>query len=251
MISYKYEKKFSDSAKKIMEYLGCECEVIPSAADDKKLMDKYLAEYRRGLKEGFTPVIIIAEEVLADWFDDIVSEGKTPEQYRKDILAKSSEGGEQLIKDLDAERYEEMEEDDFDDEEIMGEVAGGEPLRKFISYRSFDDNSVVETILAYIPTTKPYEVFAWLPFGGWNECPDAENMIKIARYWFEKHNAVPVVIGHDTVEFQAPDLDKKTAIAVAKEHYAVCPDIVDQGVGTIGALADSLTKSIVWYFWWD
>ena len=242
----------SDNAKRIMNYLGCECKVIPPAANDEFLFGEYVVAYQKGLKEGFTPVIIIADEVLADWFDDdIVSEGKTLEQYRKDILAKSSEGGEQLIKDLDAERYEEMEEDEFDEEEIMGEVAGGEPLRKFISYRSFDDNSVVETILAYIPTTKPYEVFAWLPFGGWNECPNAEDMIKIARYWKEKYNATPVVIGHDTVEFQAPDLDKKTAIEVAKEHYAVCPDIVDQGVGTIGALADSLTKSIVWYFWWD
>jgi len=37
----------------------------------------------------------------------------------------------------------------------------------------------------------------------------------------------------------------------AVEHYAVCPDNVDQGIGTVAALADSLTKSTVWWFWWD
>ena len=27
-------------------------------------------------------------------------------------------------------------------------------------------------VLAEIPVSRPWEIFAWLPFGGWNECPD-------------------------------------------------------------------------------
>ena len=40
-------------------------------------------------------------------------------------------------------------------------------------------------------------------------------------------------------------------MALALEQYAFCPDIVEQGCGTIGYLADTLAKSNKWYFWWD
>ena len=43
----------------------------------------------------------------------------------------------------------------------------------------------------------------------------------------------------------------RTPFLLALEQYAYCNDIVDQGVGTIGALADGLMKSHNWYFWWD
>lgn len=39
----------------------------------------------------------------------------------------------------------------------------------------------------------------------------------------------------------------------AVEQYGFCPDVVDQGPeeATVGALADVLWQSTVWYFWWD
>jgi hypothetical protein len=40
-------------------------------------------------------------------------------------------------------------------------------------------------------------------------------------------------------------------MAVAREQYAYCPDIVDQGVGSIGELAAEHVCSPSWYFWWD
>jgi hypothetical protein len=33
--------------------------------------------------------------------------------------------------------------------------------------------------------------------------------------------------------------------------YEFCPDIVDQGVGTVARLAQELSKSRKLYFWWD
>jgi len=38
---------------------------------------------------------------------------------------------------------------------------------------------------------------------------------------------------------------------LAKEQYIFCNDIVDQGVGTVSALAATLLDSNYWYFWWD
>lgn len=273
----------SENAKKIIAYLGCRCEHFPPSLSDKALITKYAAAHKNWRKgAAFFPVIIVVDDTLTEWLTEIISEGKAPEQLREEILSKSSlyrkeintEGkskeqireearsnacadGKRLIEELIKTRIEEMELDDendylnFSEEDVISESCEGHAVRKFIGFCDYTDNSVKETILAYIPTTKPFEVFAWVPFGGWNECPCAEDMINLSRYWYLKHNAVPAVISHDTLEFFCAPLDIKSAMETAVEHYAVCPDNVDQGIGTIAALADSLTKSTVWWFWWD
>jgi hypothetical protein len=40
-------------------------------------------------------------------------------------------------------------------------------------------------------------------------------------------------------------------MALAWEQYWYCLDIVDQGVGSVSALAATLLNSTYWYFWWD
>jgi hypothetical protein len=41
------------------------------------------------------------------------------------------------------------------------------------------------------------------------------------------------------------------ALELAREQYSYCSDIVDQGVGTLNALAAALMENDWWYFWWD
>ena len=41
------------------------------------------------------------------------------------------------------------------------------------------------------------------------------------------------------------------ALDLAREQYAYCPDLVDQGTETLSALAASLLKDEWWHFWWD
>lgn len=108
-------------------------------------------------------------------------------------------------------------------------------------------------VMAEIPVKNPWEVFAYLPFGGWNECPDTLQMMSVLKYWHEKYGAVTAVITHDVLEVTVPEpvSDKQEALSLAIEQCNFCSDIVFQGVETIGALADILTKSRVWYFWWD
>ncbi len=273
----------SNNAQKIMNFLGCRCEYFPQSATNTALINEYGAarkQWRNGA--DFFPVIIVVGDTLAEWLTEIISEEKTPQQLREEILSKASlrdkllitegktreqileqarinacEDGKQLIQKLIETRREEMlfEEgmdfEDFSEADVLRESCESHAVRKFIGFRDYQKNCVMETILAYIPTRKPFEVFAWVPFGGWNECPPAEDMVKIARYWYFKYNAHPAVISHDTLEFLCAPLDMKNAMEAAVEHYAVCPDNVDQGIGTVAALADSLTKSTVWWFWWD
>jgi hypothetical protein len=54
----------------------------------------------------------------------------------------------------------------------------------------------------------------------------------------------------DTLEFdlkgQPPDLE-----AFAEQLYAFCPDIVDQGVGSLEALAEAIEGTGSVFLWWD
>ena len=98
-------------------------------------------------------------------------------------------------------------------------------------------------ILAKIPVKNPWEIFAYLPFGGWNECPNTPELMAVAKYWFEQHGAVPAAMSHDELEFLLPaPVSEKEAIDVAVELYGFCPDVIDQGPedATVGALADVL-----------
>ncbi len=75
-----------------------------------------------------------------------------------------------------------------------------------------------------------------------------------AKYWFEQYSAVPAVINSDELEFLLPaPVPKEKAMDAAEELYGFCPDVIDQGLddATVGALADVLRQSTVWYFWWD
>ena len=87
---------------------------------------------------------------------------------------------------------EEAEDDDLDwDEEVLGEMEGGEPNDRFANYWNDDTGMTYPLILAKIPVKNPWEIFAYLPFGNWNECPDTPDLMAVAKYWFEQHGAIP------------------------------------------------------------
>ena len=139
------------------------------------------------------------------------------------------------------------------DEDVLGEMEGGYDNRRFSSYWNSNNNMTYPLILAKIPVKNPWEIFAYLPFGNWNECPDTPELMAVAKYWFEKHGAIPAAMSHDELEFLLPALiSQDQAMELAVEQYGFCPDIVDQEDDpTVGALADVLRQSTVWYFWWD
>jgi hypothetical protein len=44
---------------------------------------------------------------------------------------------------------------------------------------------------------------------------------------------------------------RAAALDLAREQFLYCSDIVEQGVGTLSALAAALMENDWWYFWWD
>ncbi|HEV2947682.1 MAG TPA: DUF4253 domain-containing protein [Gemmataceae bacterium] len=107
--------------------------------------------------------------------------------------------------------------------------------------------------LVFVPTLVSWHVPAHLRFGGWNECPSDEEHAAIMKYWHEHFGAEVVGITNDVVEMlvKRPPSTKNEALALAREQYLYCQDIVEQGTETLEALAWTLLGGRVWYFWWD
>ena len=254
----------SEVAHAIMEYLDCECTYFPSMADDDPIMSAYSYAQRLGVREGFVPVLIQADdETLLECLvmnadpehdaDCYEFDLKTVEEYRKKMLSAPVKDGKAILEELTGQRKEEAEDDDLDwDEEVLGEMEGGEPIDRFANYWNDDTGMTYPLILAKIPVKNPWEIFAYLPFGNWNECPDTPDLMAVAKYWFEQYGVIPAAMSHDELEFELPTpISKERAMEVAVEQYGFCPDLDQNEDGSIGSLADVLWQSTVWYFWWD
>ncbi|MDE5564359.1 MAG: DUF4253 domain-containing protein, partial [Oscillospiraceae bacterium] len=213
-------------AQAITEHLPYPYKVMPSGLTSETLMNIYQEVREKGLHDGFTPVFVPADDVLEEYFcileEDSYSVEKTLQQ------AAELNGKEVLEKRL--EDFTDPEEGmcDINEPDFVGELSGG---------GSMDTLSVLETIegtllLFLLPTDKPWEAAAYIPFGGWNDCPSPEEMTAILRYWYETWGAVPAVITHDVLEMVLPSpIPDGQVWDVAKEHFAVTTDCVFQGVG--------------------
>ena len=256
----------SKLAKAMMKYLDCKCTYFPSMKDDDPITSAYNYAKRDGEYEGYVPVLIKIDDTLMECFvmnSDPASDGNVccefnldkVSLYRKKMLSSVLKDGNDVLNKYLNDRKSEAKDDEIDwDEEIVGTMKGGYENCRLSSYWKGETNMTYPLILAKIPVKNPWEVFAYLPFGGWNECPDTLDLMAIAKYRYEKYNAVPCTMSHDELEFMlAKPINKEEAIDVATEQYSFCPDIVEQQdkESTIGNLADVLWQSTVWYFWRD
>lgn len=245
--------KPGSAAQKIIDFLGCPCTYFPAGKSRKHITAAYEDAFGKRNISGSIPVIVVVDDTLAEWIDMLqqdFKDGETVSDYRNRLLQPCAFDAVNWFREQLSELKSGFGENW--DTDVIGTTDDGEANNFFRGFMEFDDKKAKECILARIPTDKPWEVFAWMPFGGWNECPAPDIMIPVCRYWYERYGAIPAVISHDTLEFAAkPITDTSAAVGAALEQFAFCTDVVFQGYGTVGTLADSLTKSFVWYFWWD
>lgn len=241
----------------MIKYLNCPCSYFPSGMDGEEIQQAYLEANTKREGQNFTPVLISVSDSI--W--DVMLSNSDPEnagdgvfdvnnvnKFRENAVSQDLPDGESLLNGL----IKDLKEEGGWAEDMFGKIESGDKNRDFHSYLDYDTDKTSEVILARIPVTHPWKVFAWLPIGGRNECPDSSSLAAIAKYWYDTCGAVPAAISPDKLEFYVkyPVKDKNTAMKLALEQYAFCPDIIEQSDSTVGNLADSLTKSSVWYFWW-
>lgn len=107
--------------------------------------------------------------------------------------------------------------------------------------------------LMLVATTRPADVLGQLGWLGAVNHHEAGDLTVVLRSWEDRFGTVPVLVGFDTlgtlsaaVPSEADDLCRLVA-----EHYAFCPDNVDQGTDDLDAYAASVSGSPTWMFWWD
>lgn len=241
----------SSFARSVMDMLDCPCEHFPKGSSIELIMSAYSEAFAKREMGGYTPFLIVADDTLLDTVGEIAHTAEELRANRDKMLASEPiDAHKWFIERLN------MEKEDMGEywKELVGEIEKHpeDAMSSFLGIEEYGTGKSGECILAKIPTEHPWEVFAWLPFGGWNECPMPEEVLWITKYWYEKHKAIPAVMTRDILEFSAaPTKDDKAAANLALEQYAFCSDIVTQGVNTIGRLAGVLMQSSTWYFWWD
>lgn len=258
----------SELAQAMMDYLDCECTYFPSMRDDDPIVSSYSYAKRVCAHEGFVPVLVRADETLWECLmmnsdpdsggaDGYAFDYEKVADYRKKMLGMPVKDGKTVLGAFIDQRKSEAADDDLDwENEVLGEMDGSktesEPNLRFATYWNFDTQMTFPLILAKIPVSNPWEIFAYLPFGDWNDCPDTPELMAAAKYWFEQYGAVPAAMTNDELEFElTTPIPREKAIEAAMEQYGLCPDVYHGEERNIGALADMLRQSTVWYFWWD
>ena len=257
------EKEPSELAQAIMRYMDCECKYFPPMSDDDPITAALGYAQRLGVREGFVPILIKTDEILWESLminsdpDNEASEDyqfneQAVAEYRRTVLKNPVKDGKAVLNGMTRQRNIRLVEDEWCADAVQ--MTGDRPIQQFSSYWDHQTGMTCPLILAKIPVDKPWDVFAYLPFGGWNECPGTEDLRAISKYWYEQYGAVPAVITHDELEFRLTiPAPAEKVIELAEEHYSFCPDTIEQGPEniTIAQLADILRKAYVWYFWWD
>ena len=121
-----------------------------------------------------------------------------------------------------------------------------------------DDSDVLSQLksrrVALIAAKRPADTIAaigWI--GAVNVHDDPAPMSAVLRSWEDRWHARVVEIGFDTLMLTVgnPPPDGQSALALAAEHFAFCPDNIWQGSGTLAEYAKSLQRTKQWNFWWD
>ena len=225
------------------EIFGCRAAKLEGNAHPQELTDAYIDIYEKCRNSGYTPVIVAWSELLEETIEDNYGEYGRPEDFRHAVLSADTTNGKAIF-----EKY-------FDQIKAMLEDSGEEVTGRgghcFTAGNALAYREGCVLYMVYVPTEKPWEIFAWLPFGGWNDCPDTQDMLSMSRYWYETYGAVPAFLTSDMLEFYLPEPieDKETAREIAREHCAFCSDVLV--MGGISPVASEILHADVWSFWWD
>ena len=278
-------QEMSKQAKIMKSFLNCDCKYYPVNSEDNDIICGYLESLQSSKEVDFIPIIVdisnnllnavimnavidsdddsesimdlgIREDTnVEDFFKNGTIDFETSEvieRYRKNMISKDFSNGKELLDEMIDNNREyfggyELERDELEVEDDptadMDDLDFEEQIEK-----------QGEILIAEIPVKNPWEIFVYIHFGGWNDCPGNEDIMAISKYWFEKYGAIPFAISHNTLEYivEKP-VDDEDKIRFTEEFYAFCPDSVDKYMESfnIDKLAKKIYKNKLWNFQWN
>lgn len=251
-----------EAVRRFTSLMDCPCTILGNDCSDEKATARYEEALERGRKEGFWPCIAYLDEFLLESIDIAMeddSETDSRELNREDMrrwcekqLRKPVGDGKAVLQARRRETRESVEEDEAGarQHDAMDTETEADEAEAVNGLAQASDTAVA--VLLEIPVKEPWQIFAWLPYGGWNECPETDKHMSVAKYWYERYGAVPAAIGGDTLQYYlTKPLPTAYLEEAAQEHFAYCEDSVYQGYGSVAALRAVIGKSSYWFFWWD
>jgi hypothetical protein len=105
-------------------------------------------------------------------------------------------------------------------------------------------------VMAILKTTDKYEILSQIKTDGINYDIDNDSLISLIKVFDAKYSLSLVGASGDWCEFKI-EKEPTDWLELANETYAICPDIVDQGTGSVEALAEEMKNTRRLYLWWD
>ncbi|MDR1086042.1 MAG: DUF4253 domain-containing protein [Deltaproteobacteria bacterium] len=261
LLSFKNpEVKPSEAAKGIIELLGLEATVFPASRHND---DDFIFSYNNSEfndmpdgKPGFTPLLIVPDDQLLNSLKDKIKSYKVQNllQVKDKILAEAKMlEGQHVLHELGRKAK-------FNKIAFVNKM--GRPSRNLVFPQSMslefpekpERQIPRELILVKIPTDNSWELPAWLPMGGFNDCPEPTAQVAVTKYWQNKYSVVPALVTSEGWDFHVPsDIDDYDgALELVKEQIYFCPSLLGFGPSQYqpGDLAALLVTSEFWSFKW-
>ena len=206
--------------------------------------EKYLATYRDGKEEGYTPIFLTVDDYLLKTFKITMANENTDNMM--DIFNKNLEKAKSINLIEIFNKF--LKQQTICKLFIEGDYNFDDSNKnnlKFLTIFNNEGNLKDNVILVKVPTTKPYEVLAYFGMGSED--------IAIVKYWYEKYGAIPASITYDEIEFyvERPPQTLEETKKLAVEHYAFCYGLLWGCYDTLEEAASTIYKNAHWYFWWS
>lgn len=159
----------------------------------------------------------------------------------------------EMFPDLEGEVSLTIEESDILSDWPSGRASKGSSKMPSVAIDWSNEKPFDKVVIALIPTSDWTEVPAYMKFGGYNDCPASEWHVAALRHWRDLYGVQLVGVSHDTLDLRIarrPET-REEAAAQAIAIYNYCPDVVDQGSGSVSELARDILNQNWWYLWWD
>ncbi len=125
----------------------------------------------------------------------------------------------------------------------------GSGYQVFVSERHYGIDGDLD-VVSVLVAEEPFAMLRTMGTNGWNYDLGTDAIVARLELWDERYGLDIYGVGYDFVEARLESLPSDTA-AFAEEVYAFCPDVVDQGLGSVEALRDDLETHRVVSLWWD
>ncbi len=113
-----------------------------------------------------------------------------------------------------------------------------------------EENVEGENAIGVLKTSDQFEILRIMGTNGANYDLTTNDIIAKVQGWDNDYGFEILGAGMDFIEGRLGKTPDEIP-AFAKEIYAFCPDIVDQGVGTVEKLEQLIQQDLFLFCWWD